>query len=151
MALLVNFAHKIRKDEKFTDKQITVYSNKILAMCTLGELGKNARKNLRSKINGILKSIQQAIAEESQGPYPKYMTEQVINAYFCEKFSTQADIWALLRAMDDDIVDKRHIPKLEDLLEEDDLETIAKKETPYDADDIFALENADIFGGGHPL
>ena len=38
------------------------------------------------------------------------MTEQVITAYFCEKFSTQADIWALLKVMDDDIVDKKDIP-----------------------------------------
>ena len=153
VALLVNFAHKMRNDEKFSEQQITDYGKEILATCTLGELNKNDSKDLRSKINGILKSIQQSISEESQGPYPKYMTEQVITAYFCEKFSTQSHIWALLRAMDDNIVDKRNIPQedqKEELLEEDNLKSIANKEAPYDADDIFALENADIFGAITP-
>jgi hypothetical protein len=143
VAVLLNFAHQIRKGDTFNDTQISTYSDTLLKTCP----GVDAKdyKNLRTKVNGILRSIRESILEESKSPYPKYTTEQVINAFFCEKFSTQADIWTLLRELDDDMVDKANIPKDEDLLTSKDLEVIARKEV-FDADDVFALANADVFG-----
>ena len=148
VALLINFAHEIRKEGKWVKDD---WADSIFN--TLTNEAKNKRGPVKKTIEFILNSIRKSITEESQNPYPKYSTEQVISAFFCEKFSTQNDIWALLRAMDDDIVDKKDIPQKdqhEDLLKGDDLEFISKKEGPYDADDIFALENADIFGGVTP-
>lgn len=155
VALLLNFAHKIRKNKKpFRLKEISTHTEGILA--TLSDFSDDNRNKLRTKINGILKSIQDSIIHELDSPYPKYFTEEVINAFFSEKFSIQNDIWRLLRAMGDELVDKTNIPQEvivegkvvpppEDLVEVEDLDSIANKEGAYDADDIFALENADIF------
>ncbi len=145
VALLLNFAHDVRNKKIKTDKDLFTYTNKVI-LPTFGlKSDDKSLPNLRTKVNLILRSIRDSIEKESTDPYPKYMTEQVINAFFCEKFSTQEDIRILLTGMSPDIVNKEAIPQKDDLLKEEELESIAHKENPYNADDVWALANADIF------
>lgn len=148
VALLINFSHKIRKNGGLNAKLISKETDIILA--SLSKFNEKDRRKIRNTINGILKSIQESVLNESQSPYPEQSTEYIINSFFCEKFSKQADIWALLRAEDDDIVDKTNIPQEEDLLEEEDLVAIVNKVDPYNADDLLALKNTDAFGSRTP-
>ncbi|MBS0272395.1 MAG: hypothetical protein JSR85_07095 [Proteobacteria bacterium] len=94
----------------------------------------------------LIKAIEGSITQEEKSLYPPYTTEQVLSAFFCEKFDTQTDIWKLLSELDDEIVDKKSIPlsTKEDMLTPDDLDKIASKDS-YGLDDVFDLAHAYVF------
>jgi hypothetical protein len=107
-------------------------------------------------VNSILKNVQQSIELEPQSIYPLYTTEQLILAFFCEKFNDQKDIWTLMESLDDSIiVDKATLAvALPGLLTKNDVENMARllplggeelKGEDIGLDEIFALANASIF------
>lgn len=109
-------------------------------------------------INAIIDSIiqEEGFQEKKSSFYPKYTTEQVILAFFCEKFNTQKDIFDFLRALsaldaaheimipDSVFPTSEEIAKGDTLLKETDLPSIANKKNP-NLDDFYGLANADIF------
>lgn len=109
------------------------------------------KTNLKKEIKELIKWITQSIHDEKDSIYPLYTTEQIILAFFCEKFNTQKSIRQLLKALDN--LDTTHgmmqgVGGLnvdeEDLLKEEDLPLIAQNRTP-NLDDVYLLANADFF------
>jgi len=147
IALLLNYAKNIREEKSFTDKEVARTKDNILN--SLNQRDIDDKKKIKSEsIGPILLAIQKSIQQEKNNEsfYPEYMTEQVLTAFFCEKFNIQADIWSLLEHLDDDIIDKSiSLPTEEDLLNKSDPPLIAQKQQAYTLDDIYALVNASIF------
>ena len=143
IALLLNYAKDVRAGKQYTPRAETELRDEMVKSFNKAGL---PRKDQIEAIRPILNAIKESIQGEKESPYPAYMTEQVITAFFCEKFTTQSDIWRLLAHLDDDIVDKSMaLPTQEDLLTGDDLQIIAQKPQAYSLDDIYALANGGIF------
>ncbi|OJW51438.1 MAG: hypothetical protein BGO67_06750 [Alphaproteobacteria bacterium 41-28] len=110
---------------------------------------KKSKETFRKKvINLLLNNIQESIKLEKQETslYPRHTTEQVISAFFAYHFNTRKDIESLLQSLDKTIVDEeKHLSSEEDLLKEEDLPQISKKESPYTLDDVFNLTLADFW------
>ncbi|MEB3702220.1 Leucine-rich repeat domain-containing protein [Candidatus Bealeia paramacronuclearis] len=100
---------------------------------------KNLFKKRFDAAKEILKLINGAVDEEKKAFYPPHTTEQIITAFFCEKFSEQSEIFDLIRELDKQIVDKnKQIPLKGDILKKDDFEEIYKKKT-VKIDDLFDI------------
>ena len=108
----------------------------------------------KAALNSVLGNIIKSMDQETSGHsfYTKHTIEQVIMAFFIERFD-DADIWRLVNVLDDEIVDHpvdsngKRIELKEDLLNVERLNEIAQKDVheSYDIDEIFALENAPFF------
>lgn len=100
----------------------------------------------------LLASIKRAIMDEQSGQdnfYPKYITEQIISAFFSYKFSTREDIQSLLKsiqALNPHLIDGNRWTRFNpnDLLTAAQLPELVQKED-YSLDDILALATADIW------
>lgn len=119
---------------------------------------RNCRNQLKESISSIINSIQLSIAgeiqnqeEETERLYPRYTTEQIILAFFCENFNTQQEVWTLLKSMQEQIpdifVENTNIPTDENLLIVNDIIQLTQKEQHTNLDEIYGLLNADIFTG----
>lgn len=85
-------------------------------------------KTLTPTLNNLLKCIKDSIAEEKKEFYPTYTTEQIILAFFCEKFNGQQDIWDLYKALKKDYLDEsKKIPEGEPLVNEESLVEIKER------------------------
>lgn len=120
---------------------------------TFSDLIRSQNKGMNQKaLNSILTKIMESIDHEPHSLYPKHTTEQVMTAFFEERFENK-DIWKLVNILDDEIVDHpldatgKRVVLQEPLLSIEKLNEIAKKdlEESYDMDEIFALENAPFF------
>lgn len=134
-----------------SDLQRQYYVTRIMGMLESSKI----RRNLKPTVNSILQYIHDSVLQEQEDQergskvYPKHITEQVVLAFFCEKFDTQADMWALLRSLPEGIVpNKAEIPGKEDLLTKDDLETIVARVNNQERitlDDFYNLAHMDAF------
>src|SRR3990167_3157304 len=108
----------------------------------------DVRIGKKHNIDTVAKSIQDSIQEEEKEKslFPKYTTEQIIEAFFVYKFDKQKDIQTLIEALPETMIDKDvTFSKGEDPLTEKDVMGTIEKTTPYDLDDIFTLGIRDIF------
>ena len=158
VAVLLNYAHLIRtaKQEPASNASASAAAAVVKAAVEtpdqrrqrfLGDILKSipGAKLSNSIINGILKATESAIQQEQGSPYPTYTTEQVISAFFCEKFSTQQDIGVLLEGLDPAIVKNvETFPKQDKLITQEYMIGLAQKKE-RDLDDFYALANADMF------
>jgi hypothetical protein len=145
VALLLNYAKDIRVGKLITSKDETKLREALLASFVKSNV---PRKDQIAAIRPILKGIQESIQREGSHAsfYPEHMTEQVITAFFCEKFNDQNDIWKLIAELDDDIVDHSiPLPTKEDFLTTEDFPIIAQKKEAYTFEDVYALANAEAF------
>lgn len=111
-------------------------------------------KNMNKKaLNSILTKVIESIEKEtsSHSFYTKHTTEQILTAFFNERFNND-DVEKLVNILDDDIVafqqeSTNRINFQKSLLTIEELNGIAKKniEEPYDIDEIYTLANAYIF------
>lgn len=107
----------------------------------------NPSKPGKATSNKLVQSIADSIDAENDSFYPKYTTEQIITAFFYQKFNKQQDIWALLKNLDPTIVSQGELPDMnhEDVLKDPSaIMAIAHKKDPYDMDDIFILALAKL-------
>jgi hypothetical protein len=109
-------------------------------------------KELKKNIYRILKAIEGAIQEEKKGFYPKYTTEQIILAFFCEKFNTRKELIDFIKELRD--INPKIVSKFDDSLDPNQLLTTEDIKN----DDFYNLANAYIFTaptpykpGGYPL
>ncbi len=136
--------------ESFFERLINEYKDLIFKTLKLynGEAShKTNIRKLKNTIQGILQLIKKAISEEKESFYPSYTTEQVILAFFCEKFNTQGDIWQLLqelKALAPDMIKDGEISEEDNLLSSKDIVEIAQKDK-WDLDDFYAMANRDLF------
>jgi hypothetical protein len=154
VALLLNYVYKVRKQNNLS-YNATEDLNDILKIVeeSIPHTAPTEQKQydkliepVKKTIISLLDYIKKSINEEKKGFYPKYTTEQIILAFFCEKFDSQTDIWQLLKDLDSkEIIDKVPTSNAEALLEPKDIELIIKTPTFNSIDDIYALANADIF------
>jgi hypothetical protein len=156
VALLLNFAQQVRQyhKRKIRHEVFEKWQTRILESLDQSFLInrfhnsqyadiKDFKKTLKIQaIAPLLKFIEKAIRKENALLYPLHTTEQVITAFFCEKFNTQEDILALLKELDEAIVDhSKPLSVAVDDVEEKDLYTIVFK-TNYTPEDILVLANA---------
>ncbi|WP_175282083.1 hypothetical protein [Candidatus Odyssella thessalonicensis] len=145
VALLLNFSYLIRQGRDCDNCFILDYANQI--MVTLSARNDRA-KNLKKKtLIPLLRYITQAVvAEEGVCLYPPFTPEQILNAFFCHKFSTQAHINLLLSALSEEIVD-HSLPfsSTEACLTPNDVQAIMSSSCNLDLDQLFALAHADLF------
>ena len=147
IAILLQFTDDVRIGE---NPKIDTVAESILGVLTLPDKKKSTIKsNLRTQtVKPLLKSIQDSIQEEEKEKslFPKYTTEQIIEAFFVYKFDKQKDIQTLIEALPETMIDKDvTFSKGEDPLTEKDVMGTIEKTTPYDLDDIFTLGIRDIF------
>ncbi len=154
VSLLMNYAHKVRsktvKNWKATNKNAV---QEMLQTLTEGhpELGKKEQERITADINEIINAIRLSIDNEGKAPYPKYMTEQVITAFLCERYNTPDELKRFFDSLDDDIVDRKILNdpqqgfNAEQLLSIDDYRsTLDKDRTQYTVDDIFVLAHPEL-------
>lgn len=145
VALLLNFSYFIRQARGCDNCFVLNYANQI--MVTLSARNDRA-KNLKKKtLIPLLYHIKQAIVnEEAINLYPSFTPEQILNAFFCHKFSTQAHIKELLSALSEEIVD-HSLPfsSADDCLTANDVQAIVFSSSTFDIDQLFALGHADLF------
>ncbi|HBG33974.1 MAG TPA: hypothetical protein DDX01_01235, partial [Holosporales bacterium] len=139
IAILLQFTDDVRIGKKHN---IDTVAESILGVLTLPDEKKSKIKsNLRTQtVKPLLKSIQDSIQEEEKEKslFPKYTTEQIIEAFFVYKFDKQKDIQTLIEALPETMIDKDvTFSKGEDPLTEKDVMGTIEKTTPYDLDDIF--------------
>jgi hypothetical protein len=82
---------------------------------------------LEKTLKPLLSNIRQSIEKEKDSLYMPGSTEQVISSFFCAHFNTQVDIREYMENLDDRIVDKKNLPKIDDYLKQEDLAGIAAK------------------------
>ena len=137
------------------------------ALCDDDEI----KKKVKTDVNQLTTAIELAVTQEMDvNPekrflYPNHTTEQLILAYFCERFDTQKDVVELLLNLSNEIVSQQKKTEMRehfdyqdgegqtpsqmnksDLLTETDLKTIAEKNT-YSMDDIYALLHDHLLNG----
>jgi len=146
IAILLQFTDDVRIGE---NPKIDTVAESILGVLTLPDKKKSTIKsNLRTQtVKPLLKSIQDSIQEEGgKSLFPKYTTEQIIEAFFAYKFDKQEDIQTLIKALPETMIDENvTFSKGEDLLTAKDVENTTQKTDAYDLDDIFTLGIRDIF------
>ena len=110
--------------------------------------------NLKDNIKALLANLRKAVDYEKDSLYPAYTTEQIILAFFCEKFNTQQDIWQLIKSLAEldsgsQIIQNSEGLDLakEDLFKKEDLRSIEAKSN---LDTIYLLANADNFASPIP-
>ena len=144
VAFLVNFAKAMYDDKEVDiDKTIDTIAN-ILKDADGKPLAGKIKQNIKKEIKGLLTYIGSAIQREKKNEslYPKGTTVQMIQAFFCYKFTTKDDIAKELDALDDSICDHKKLGT--SILEEKDIKDIIKKEK-LDVDDLFDLTQGYIF------
>lgn len=107
--------------------------------------------NLKQNIKRLLNVIKDALKFEQGSIYPAYSIEQIILAFFCEKFNAQQDIWLLIKGLADLDTDHTLIQHAQtlvldkgDLFQESDLPHLLSL-SMADLDDAYLLANADVF------
>ncbi|MFN7709901.1 MAG: leucine-rich repeat domain-containing protein [Holosporales bacterium] len=94
---------------------------------------KKTKSARRESIRHVLNSIKASIEQEPNSIYPAFTTEQILNAFFCEKADSVTDIYQLLDTLDEDIVDQKALLETKDqytadnLLNADDIRSIVQK------------------------
>lgn len=134
---------------KAVDQGIDILADQIFASLTL--TSSTMKSLLKKNIKALLLALKKSIDLEKDSLYPTYTTEQVVLAFFCEKFNSQQDIWKLIKALadldnDHQLIQNREMIDIEgeNLLREEDLEKLETITKP-DLDDIYLLANTDIF------
>jgi len=105
------------------------------------------REPFEDEVKPIVENIKEAISKEKDSLYMAHTTEQVISSFFCAKFNTQADIREYMENLNDTIVDKTNLLKIDDYLKSVDLEAIASKpsSSPFYLDEFYDLAEASVF------
>jgi hypothetical protein len=157
IAILLNYANKVREEGKVDAiLQKEAIRNVAYTLSQGNEIIKIEFKKISSRIvdptKKIIQAIGKSILQEKNGFYPLYTTEQIINAFFCERFNSQKDIWTLLNSLDESIIpNKKDIPTDEDLLTKNYIEVLKNKSyDDIDLDDIFYLNIKDNFNSNLP-
>lgn len=103
----------------------------------VSERAKEKEEENESKVQSIKKSFL----------YPPFMVEQILGAFFCYKYGTQASLKKFLGGLSDEIIDRKKIDEVEGLLDKQDLEFSLKKIESEDLllDDAWIILNQDIF------
>ena len=139
------------QEKIITNDQLLDQWKELIFKSLLIEGGKHIK--LKQTIKQLLEFIKESIAREQQTTfYPQYTTEQVILAFFCEKFNEPEDISTLLDALfkfdhNHEMMAssaKNRAEKAKILFKKEDLLLIAQKKMP-DIDDFYILANSDIF------
>ena len=122
---------------KILDETVSLIKNEVLKVHSLNDF-----KKVNKTLNNILNYISDSIIDENSGKYPKYTTEQIISAFFCEHFDHQKDIIVLLNTLDENLVYKNQLPS------DNDLEYLTQKhaqsllvKNDINVDDLFTLLN----------
>ena len=144
VALLVNVAKSVYDDKEVdADKTIDTIASTLKDADGKPLAGK-IKQNIKKEIKSLLAHIQSAIKAENENTslYPKGTTVQMIQAFFCYKFTTKEHIKEELDALDDAIVDHKELDT--SYLEAKDLKEIINKYR-LDVDDFFDLTQGYIF------
>lgn len=118
--------------------------------------GTTEEVNLKKNIQWIIESIQQSINHEPNSFYPRFTTEQVILAFFCEAFDTQQDIFELLGALaeldtNSEIIQKEKRDDLIGIYQEIRKAKLAKARIAYDKEKKEAEDTMDVLEQGDPV
>lgn len=111
----------------------------------------NKEVKLKSTLNKILDAITVSIQNELNNDpvYPKHTTEQIILAYFCEKFNTQDELRQLLIMLSE--INPKIIDTNEINLEQMTADELYNATLPKNFDTVYYFLNADKFLENNPI